>query len=202
VATKSATKQNLSNNNFIILALLITLVVVGITVLVGKGLVSTIILDTKVIAKKNTANNQLASNLKSAPQLVDAYNQLVDTKKTIADALPNTSDFPGLIAQLENMAGATGVSLKSIAPDTSVTATTVTTPSDSPQPQEYKVALTTLGDYASLQKFLAAVENSVRPMKVTALQIGGSGSELTTSLSISAYYQDIATIPYKLEVVK
>ena len=202
MANKSTTIQNLSNNNFIIIALLMTLVVVGITVMVGKGLVATIILDSKVIAKKNVANNQLESDLKAAPMLVDAYNQLADTKKTIADALPNTSDFPGLIAELENMAGASGVSLKSIAPDTSVSAIAVTTPTDNQKPQEYKVALIVIGSYDSIQKLLASVENSVRPMKITAYQVGGSGSEITVSISLSAYYQSVATIPYKLEVVK
>lgn len=202
MATNPATKQNLSNNNFIIMAILITLIVVGVTVLVGKGLVTTIILDSKVIAKKNTANKQLDNNLKSAPKLVDAYRKLADTKKIVADALPNTSDFSGLIAQLENMAGVSGVTIKTIAPDASVAPEAAARASDTPQPQQYKVAVTVTGNYASFQKFLAAVENSVRPMKATTLQISGDGSNLTFGISLSAYYQGIATIPYKLEVVK
>lgn len=202
MATKPASKQNLSNNNFIIMAILITLIVVGVTVLVGKGLVTTIILDSKVIAKKNTANKQLDANLKSAPQLVDAYKKLADTKKIVADALPNTSDFSGLIAQLENMAGLSGVTIKSIVPDNSVVAVKAASASDTPQPQQYLFAVTMTGNYDSFQKFLTAVENSARPMKVTTLQVSGAGSDLTFGLSLTAYYQDVATIPYKLEVVK
>ena len=202
MATNPATKQNLSNNNFIIMAILITLIAVGVTVLVGKGLVTTIILDSKVIAKKNTANKQLENNLKSAPKLVDAYQQLGDTKKIVADALPNSSDFSGLIAQLENMAGVSGVTIKTIAPDASVAPEAAARASDTPQPQQYKVAVTVTGNYASFQKFLATVENSVRPMKATTLQISGDGSNLTFGISLSAYYQGIATIPYKLEGVK
>lgn len=201
MATKPTTKPSLSNNNFIIMALLITLVVLGITVLVGKGLVTTIILDTKVIAMKNTAKNQLTDNLKAAPQLVDAYNKLEGTKITIADALPNTSDFSGLIALLENMAGVSGVELKTVSPETTGDVVGPTT-GDIPLAQEFKYTVTMSGSYDSLQKFLSAVENSVRPMKVTTLQIAGSGSELTFGLSLSTYYQDIAKIPYKLEVVK
>jgi len=205
VATNPATKPNLSNNNFIIVAILITLVTVGITVLVGRGLVNVIILDSKVIAKKNIANKQLDSNLIAAPKLVDAYNQLGDTKRTLADALPNTSDFSGLMAQLENMTAVTGVSLKSIAPDTTANlgnTVPVAPGSDNPAAQEYKVAMTIEGTYDSLLKFLSAVESSVRPMKATSLQIAGSGSDVTFGVSLTAYHQDIATIPYKLEVVK
>lgn len=198
----SVAKPNLSNNNFIILALLITLVVVGVTVLVGKSLVTTIVLDTKVLAKKNTANNQLKKNLEAAPKLVDAYAQLADTKRSVNNSLPNKSDFSGLIAQVENMAGVSGVDLKSIAPDLLASSVAPVSTSEIPLPQEFKFTVSMAGSYDSLQKFLSAVENSSRPMKVNSLRVAGSGSSLTFELGLSTYYQDIATIPFKLEVVK
>lgn len=201
MATNSTPKPKLSNNNFIIVAMLITLVTLGVTVLVGKSLVSTIIYNTKIIAMKNTAKNQLDANLKAAPKLVDAYTDLGDTKRIISAGLPNTSDFPGLMAQLENMAGVSGVVLKSVSPD-STSGVVTTAPGDIPQPQEYKFAVTMSGNYVSLQKFLTTIENSIRPMRATSFQIAGTGSNLTFSISLSTYYQNAATIPYKLGVAK
>ena len=202
MATKPTSKINLSNNNLIIVALLITLIVIGITILVGKGLVTTIVQDTKLIDKKNTAKVQLDKNLEAAPKLVEAYDQLNGNKQTIADALPNTSDFPALIAQLENMSAATGVNIKTVSPDRSSGVAVATATGDKPQPQIYKFAVTMSGSYDSLQKMLTAIEHSVRPMKVNNIQIAGTGNTLTFSISLSTYFQSVATIPYKLEVLK
>jgi hypothetical protein len=49
---------------------------------------------------------------------------LGQTANILADALPNTADFPGLIVMLENMSNDSGVSLKSVTPSGAVSLAT------------------------------------------------------------------------------
>lgn len=216
MATKDPTKQ-LSNNNYFIVLLLLTLLVLGGAVLGGKLLVTDIIRDTKVKDAKNTANKQLDKNLTAAPQLVDRYDNLGARKNLIAEALPNTSDLPGLIALMENLSGSSGVSLKSVTPSQTATSgvasttapaeTASTTPAatsgaSKPMPQPYAVSLTFDATYPTLQKLLEAIEQSARPMRVTSVQLTGSGSSLAVTLDLTTYYQDKADLPFNTKVIK
>lgn|GEM_PF-1175310 len=221
MANKPANKvDQLSNNNYFIVLLLISLLVVGGTALGVKTFVGGIILDTKVYSAKDKANKQLDENIKNAPQLVDSYNNLGSKKDLIADALPNTSDFPGLMALMENLAGSTGVSLKSITP--SQTAQTTATGVDpnaaagtgtgtggtasasalKPEPQPYAVSLAFDASYSALSRLLLAIEQSARPMRVTSLQLSGSGGSLAVQMEVSTYYQDKAELPFSTETIK
>jgi hypothetical protein len=215
MASSPTTKQ-LSNNNYLIVLLLISLLVLGGTVLVGKGLVNGILRDTKVLTAKNKANEQLIKNLDAAPQLVDRYKALGAKQDLIADALPNTTDLPGLMALLENMSASGGINLKSIAPSLTTVATgpaattgtatatagTTTGTVTPPAPQAYNVSLAFDGTYASLQKLLEGIEQSARPMRVTAMQLSGTGSSLSVQLETTTFYQDKARLPISTETIK
>jgi hypothetical protein len=206
-----------------IVLLLITLLVVGGAGLVGKTLFTGIVRDTKVLDAKSKANKQLDKNLEAAPKLVENYNALSDRRDLIANALPNTSDFPGLIALLENMSGQIGVTLKSVSPSlsataaapapagaagattttgTAATASTATGTIEPPAAQPYSVSVAFDGNYTSLQQLLKSIELSARPMRVTSVQMSGSGSSLSAEVEITTYYQDKATLPFKTETVK
>jgi hypothetical protein len=119
----ASNSKQLSNNNLMIIMVLVTLLVLGATGLVGKALVASIVRDTKVVSAKNKADKQLKDDLAAAPNLVNNYQRLGASANILADALPNNSDFPGLIVLLENMSNDSGVSLKSVAPSTSSGAT-------------------------------------------------------------------------------
>ncbi len=213
MATKDPTKK-LSNNNYFIVLLLITLLVLGGAALGAKTLIDGIVRDTKVVTAKGKANQQLDQNLTAAPQLVERYQDLGSHKDLIANALPNTSDFPGLIALLENMSGSVGVTMKSVSPaqtaSTGVTDTTgaaagadTTAPkTGEAKPQSYAVSLTFDGTYSALQKLLEAIETSARPMRVTALQLSGSGGSLAVQMELTTYYQDKAGLPFSTETIK
>jgi Tfp pilus assembly protein PilO len=112
--------EKLSGNNLMIVLLLVTFLVVGISALLARALTGSIVLDTKVVKAKTTANKNLTADLTAAPQLVQAYSALGPEAQTLSDALPNDSDFPGLIVTLENMSNAAGLKLKSVAPTVAV----------------------------------------------------------------------------------
>ncbi len=201
---------NLSGSNYVVVMLLITLLVLGLTTLIGKALISSVRLNTKVVAKKSTAITQLNSDVANAPALVSAYQGLGDpgtagtTSKTLNDALPTSADFPDLIAALENMADTSSLSLKSVVPDSSgiIPTAPVSSNTFAAATTPYEVNVTVEGSYASLQKFLMDIENSARPMHVSTSQISGTGSDVTANLTLETYYQDAATLPFKTETVK
>ncbi len=221
MATKVIKKADqLSNNNYFIVLLLVSLLVVGGAVLIGKSLVSGIVRDTKVLKAKNIANKQLDQNLVAVPQLIDNYATLTN-KNIIANALPNQGDLPAFMAMMENMGASSGVGLKSIAPSQVGTvaiagssgASTNSTAAGGasneasqsvkpPRPQPYAVSMTFDANYPALGRLLTAIEQSARPIRVTSLQISGSGASLSVQMEVTTYYQDKAKLPFSMETVK
>lgn len=217
------TTDKLSSNNLFIVILLITLVVIGITVLASKALISTIVRDTKVASAKLTADNQLKENQKNAPELVNSYQSLGPSAAVLVTALPNTPDFPSIIVTLENIGKLSGVRVKTVTPsaatsaapvattttpatDTAATASTTTAAADAkpttPEPQTFTYSVGLAGSYDSIQRFLKALEVSARPVRVTEVQFSGTGAALAATMNIQTYYQDKATLPFSEEPIK
>ena len=228
MASNKVTKQTeqMSGNNLIIVLTLITFLVVGIAGLAAKALIGSITLDNKVLAAKSKANNTLQKDVDAAPKLVDAYTALGSQAGEIADGLPNTADFPGLLVLLENMSNDAGLRLKTIAPalaagslSTTSTAPTSTASTSSstagttsgstsgdasqaPQPQPFDFSVNFDGRYDTLLKLLDHLEKSARPMRITGMQITGSGSALSGQINAETYYQDKAQLPFSTETIK
>lgn len=205
-ATKTEKTEQLSGNNLVIIVLLITLLVVGVSVLVGKSLVTTIARDSKVDKKKVAAEKQLKADVEAAPNLVDAYKQLGDKTPVLADALPNTPDFPSLIVTLENMSHIAGMKLKTVTPaavaSDETTGTTANDISVAPKPQPYKFTISVNGGYPGMNRLMSLIETSARPMRVLDIQLTGSGSALTGNIDLETFYQDKAQLPFSKETVK
>lgn len=206
--------DQLSNTNYFIVLILISLLVIGVAGLVGKTLVVGIVRDTKVLVAKNKANHQLDLNLQAAPELVANYEQLGDTQKLIDNSLPNTSDLPGLMALMENMSGSVGLSMKSIGTSQSLavaaatpvaatgTAAGATGTVETPAPKTFDFTVAFDGNYPALKKLLDAMEKSARPMQVKSIQLSGSNNSLSIQMEGRTYYQDKATLPFKMETVQ
>ncbi len=199
--------DNLSTNNLMIVLLLLTLIIIGASGLVAKTLITGLIRDTKVLSAENKANKALDENLEAAPQLISSYQSLGPTSRVLADALPNDSNFPGLIVALENIAADASVTLKSVAP---AQVLAVDAPADAssssaiepPKPMVYAYTVTFDGSYTSLQRFLGNLEIYGRPMRVRTIKLSGSGSSLSGSMDIETYYQAKATLPIAKETIE
>lgn len=196
--------EKLSSNNLMIVMLLISLIVIGITVLAAKSLAKNISRDNQIVQKKNIADNKLKENIVNAPSLVSDFAVLGDNKSILADALPVSVDFPSLLVTLENMSGASGQRLKSVQPAATVaTASSVpTAQSTTPIPKPYQFGVATTGTFDSMIRFIRALETSARPMRIVDAQFVGSGSALSTSFTIETYSQDKATLPFTTEIIK
>lgn len=211
------TKPKLSNNNLMIVMVLISLLVVGVSALIGKALVGSILRDTKVISAKSKADKQVKEDVTSAPKLVDAYNVLGSAANTLNDALPNSKDMPSLLVTLENMSNDSGLGLKSITPAVPAIAATApisdqngqssvaaSSSSGSPAvtPNPFNLVIDYDGSYPALAKFLGDIEQSVRPMKVTSVTMNGNGSALTGEIDLTTYWQSPAQLPFSTETIK
>jgi len=204
MATK---KAKLDGNNLLIVLLLVTLLVVGITALVGKSLLTSIVRDTKVASAKAAAEKQLKENLVSAPKLVDAYTNMGSQKDVLADALPTTSDFPSLLVTYENIAAQAGIKLKSIGSSISAASAAPVvgaqgTGSIGATPQTYDIDFSFQGSYDSLNKLFTALELDARPMRITSVGLNGSGSSLSGDVTVQTYFQDKAQLPIGTETIK
>lgn len=204
--------EKLKGNNLYVVLMLVSLLVLGITALVAKSLIVTIVRDTKVVSAKSKAKSQLSADLTAAPQLVDAYSGLGSQAQVLSDALPSTADFPDLIVALQNMTTESGLQLKSVSPTDSTTATTTpvaptaTTSSSAgpvpPAPQSYAFTVTVGGSYTGVQKLLGAIENSARPMRVEGVQLSGSGTAISGEINLETFYQAKAQLPFGEETIK
>jgi hypothetical protein len=214
----------MSNNNLIIIMLLVTLLVIGISAFLVNFLVKTIALDSKLVSKKLAAEKQLKENIVAAPNLIEAYRDLGEERVLLEDALPTTTDFPGLLVTLENMSKDATVQLTAVreslantvavpvaapAAGDAVSGTSETTqalPASepaavTPKPEAYNFTINVKGGYAALLTVLDHIEKSARPMRVTGMEIIGS-TTLDIDLNVETYYQKPSELPFGKETVK
>jgi hypothetical protein len=209
----SPQKTELSNNNLIIIMLLVTFLVVGITGLAANSLIRAIALNTKVLTKKSAADKQIKADVKNAPNLVEAYKALGPQGAILDDALPTFPDFPALLVTFENMSKDAGVFLKEVEPSAVVTPVASTsapaTPTGaqvtpSPQTVSYTVGIKGAGtnSYQQLRTMLDHIEKSARPMRITGVVVTGSSSSMEAQITLDTYYQDKSQLPIGTEEVK
>jgi hypothetical protein len=210
--------DKMSNNNLMIIMMLITFLVLGASVLVGKSLVTGILYESKVLKAKNTADKNVKEDVKTAPNLMSAYSALGTQSSLITDALPNTSDYPGLLIILENMTNDAGVKLKSVTPLLASATAVVTTPTagattgtgaasgtdatQAPTPQPYDFTVQVDGRYDTVLKMLDHLQKSARPMRMTSMTLSGSGGALSAQMDVETYYQSKAELPFGEETIK
>jgi hypothetical protein len=225
-------QQEMSSNNLIIIMVLITLLVVGVTAIVTKTLWDDISLNSKVVSAKSLAAKNADADVSAAPGLVDAYDNLGNQTALLSDALPNTSDYPSLIVEMENIANDSGMKLKTVAPNSaglSATSGSVSGASSAASsssssnsvvagssassassstglpnlsPQDYPFTMTVEGNYTGLLKLLGDLETSARPMRVSGISISGGGTSMTAEVSVDTYWQPAAQLPFGTETVK
>jgi len=224
VASKTS---KLSTNNLIALATLVVAIMIVLLVIVGRGFLKDITHNSTVIGKKQKAESQLKQNISALPGLTSAYQNLGSTKDLIASALPTQSDFPGLVATMEAIAGTSGVSLQGVAPQTAAgtaiptagAAAPTTSPSAAIQsinnstvsasggaadtgPQPYAFTITVKGSYTTIISFLSNLQLSARPIKVTDVQLSGTTPALSGTIIAQTYSYNPAVLQDKTEVVK
>jgi hypothetical protein len=176
----------------------------------------------RVVSAKRHAVNDLLKDIKNYDTLKTAYNTFDNQQvniiggnrtgtgdndgsnsKIILDALPSTYDFPALTSSLEKILKDNGVSNGSISGTDDQIAQQ--TNASSPSPESITMPFTlnaTKLDYPGLQKFVGALDHSIRPIQVDTMDISGGGSDISLSVSAHTYYQPAKNVNITTKVQK
>lgn len=189
-------KREASANNYIAAVLGISLVIVLVCGFVAKGLIGSVIQNSKLILKQNQAKADLDKKLQDIPTLLSNYDALGSRKDLIIHALPTTADFPQIVSIAQSMSANAGVQLRSVSPIVS------DAPASGNGATPYQFSVELGGAYPQVVQFFRNVELSVRPMKVVSTDFSGAEGTLRVSAVLSTYYQDKAKVDDGTEVLK
>ena len=176
--------------------------------------------NNRVIGAKSLAADTLQKNIKNAKLLQDQVNALVGNQdlasvktnpsdsntKSVLDALPSKLDNAALATSLQQaILSRSGVSIENITVPTELaqttTTTTVSSSSDS-KPIEQKFTITVSGPYDKIRTLVSDLERTIRPMKITSIDLNGSDTAMRATFDVVTYYQLSKTINIKEQVVK
>jgi hypothetical protein len=175
----------------------------------------------RVIGKKKEAYKQLQNDLTNINSLIDSYNTFAsgpqnilggdpdgtgpqdgDNGKVVLDALPSKYDFPALATSLEKILSSQNVQIQGITGTDDELAQGAGT-SSSPAPVDMPFQITVQGDFNSIKGVIDAFQRSIRPIKVTSLEVNASSDNtLTLTIDATTYYQPEKALSITQEVVK
>lgn len=175
----------------------------------------------RVIAKKEKARDQLKSNVDAAQNLVTSYKSFVqqsqniiggdpngsgprdgDNAKIILDALPSKYDFIAMANSMHSLFSTSGIKVTNISGTDDEVNQAKNASSVNPQPIPMPFTLSVQGSYGSVQKMLASVEKSIRPVDIDTMIITGTDTKLTVNITAKTYYQSAKSLKINTEVVK
>ncbi len=188
------------------------------------------VLDAKYKAaeqlKKNITN---AKQLQDAVNALVSNDDLASVKtntddpntQSVLDALPSRFDSTALATSFQQVilkhSGVTveGISVPSDQdPSASANAgatggapttanpTSTKTPGTATTPQEMRFTLTVSGSYDKIRNMFLDLERTIRPMKLTAVDLSGDDANMTATIGGVTYYQPSKSANIKQEVVK
>jgi Tfp pilus assembly protein PilO len=194
-----ATAKAKNTNDSMIVMLLMAGAVISVIALFigGKVLLDHVLLNNRIIDKKNKALSTLNANLTAWPQLRNAYDGLGSNRDFIVTSMPSAPNFEDISASYELMANQNGVKLRSIAPGI----TTASSAKDNGVTQ-LRFTASVEGPYPAIVNFLHAVEVSSRPMRVESMNTRATPVAVNAELSILTYYQEPVVYKLDKEVVK
>lgn len=198
VSKKQEFANSLSTSNLIAVSILISILSIVLAVIIGRMLVSNLMLNARVIGKKSTASKQINTNYDNLKGLQSDYNGLGALRETASNALPTRPELPLLWAMMENIGNSSGVSTSSV---TSVVTSDVDAPAGGPV-QQLPITVSVQGSYEAIQTYLKNIELSTRPLRVVNVTLSGTSNSVQANLLITTYYQGPADLNVGSEVVQ
>jgi Tfp pilus assembly protein PilO len=177
---------------------------------------------SRVIAARTKARDQLDANKKAADSLVSSYQQFVseqqnviggsatgsgerdgDNARIVLDSLPSKYDFPALATSLEKLVKGQSLIMSAISGVDDESNQQKQSSSATPQPVEMPFKVGVKGSYDNIQKFVGVLENSIRPFNVNQFELKASeNGDLELTLDAKTYYQPELNFEFKSEVIK
>ncbi len=198
ISTKHLQIKKASSTVFAVVA--IAAVVVSFCIVLLNILWGTSKYNTRVHSAQEEVRDVLTQNLEVVPDLQESFKNLEiggeiignqpadkENSEVVLDALPSKFDFPALVSSINNLAETTSVKLKSFQ-GTDVGAAAVQK-NNQPTPIEIPFDIEVEGSYDAVKKFLKGVEDSIRPIEVSVIDISGSDKNLRVNVTALTYYQ-------------
>lgn len=178
--------------------------------------------NSRVMSAKQKAYNQIQDNTAAFKDLQKSYESFNSTStnviggiatgdtdndgsnsKIILNALPSTYDFPALTSSLEKMLQDRGLKVSSISGTDDQVNQQSNVSSPSPQPVEIPFTFTVTGaNYNSVNELFKALESSIRPFQVDAIDVSGGGNNMSVTVQAHTYFQPARSITPTTKVVK
>jgi len=190
--------DSLSTSNLIVVAVLISFLSAGIAIVVGRSLINNMVLNARVISKKNAANKQISNNYTALKNLQTEYNGLGAIRETIETSMPKRPNLPELYTMMENLGNTSQVTTQSVSPTTTTDVDAV----PGTGLQKLTVSVSVSGSYASIKTYLKNIELSARPLHIDSLNLGGNDTTMQASIVMTTYYQGAADLSIGSEVIK
>lgn len=195
---------------------------VAVFSLVGsKALLNQQSYQSRVIAKKTDAKEQLDKNVRAVEELLVTYEKFAsspvnvlggdpsgaeeldgDNTKIILDALPSKYDFPALTTSLEKILIDRGLVIQGIEGLDDEIAQQEIESTATPESVEMPFTITAKGNYLTVQEAIDALHRSIRPFNIGILILEGSDGDLQLTVTGTTYYQPERGLTIEKKVVR
>ncbi|EDK72451.1 hypothetical protein TM7_0420 [candidate division TM7 genomosp. GTL1] len=196
-------------------------VIVAFALVVGQFLFQQMLFNEKVLGEKRTTDSILNENLEASDALKREVNTLLANQnladsrakptdsnlRVVLDALPTKLDGLNLGTSLQTvLLSGTVRSIEALSVDDAAKESTegvedASSIGTTEGPQEISFRFTVSGDFNNIRNALQALDRSIRPIHVTALNIEGSDNNLNATVEAKTYYQAAKTIELKEKTV-
>ncbi len=195
-------------NSKVVIFIAIAGFLVVFSLVASRALLSQRSYQSRVIAQKQVAVDQLEKNEKAVQQLAISYKEFTgasdnviggnpagtgdrdgNNAKIVLDALPSKYDFPAFITSVEKLLKTNNFSPTSISGTDDELAQTDAATTEEPTEIPFSMDVP-MGSYANVKDFLITLQRSIRPIHVNQVDIsGGNGNLINVSVDATSYYQ-------------
>lgn len=208
-------------NTLMVAAIAISSFIVVFSLVASKALLSQRAYQSRVITKKESARDQLKSNVEATGPLGTAYSSWVgtpenilkgdpngdnqndgDNAKIILDALPSKYDYPAVATSLEKLMLQNHLKIDAITGTDQEVAQASQQVSQNPKPVEMPFEIQGTASYGSIQNLVAFFELSIRPFYIDSIEFSGNDKALKIDMKAKTYFQPERDLTIKTEVIK
>lgn len=209
-----------ANTRIVLITAIATFVVI-FSLVASRTLLSQRGYQNRITKAKQTALDQLRTDIQASNTLVASYKAFVgtnqniiggnpqgsgaqdgDNAKIVLDALPSQYDFPALVTSLQKILTAQSVKVDSISGTDEQLTQQSSVDSAVPVPVPMPFQFTVNGSYPAIQSLVNALESSIRPFQIQSVQLAGAQNDLTLTVVAQTFYQPGKSLKIGSTVIK
>ncbi len=208
-------------NSTIVIVVAVASFVTVFSLVASRALLSQRSYQARVTAEKEKAAKQLKDNATAVASLQTSYKAFVgtssnllggnpngtgdkdgDNARIILDALPSKYDFPAVASSLEKLLTNQSLKIISISGSDQEVQQEANGSSPTPTTVDMPFNIVVSGSYGALQSLLTTLERSIRPIQIQTVDLSGTDSNMTMTISAKTFYQPEKTLNISTKVVK